>query len=226
MTELTEVTKSQDHHNLQVLSKSENDRRLNMTISSQQNIIRKDNPSYNLPNKETVDIPITINNKVDSPFTLFFEGEEEKAETSTKNELLDHMAFNIIKIFWLILEIPIRLFLFIWGVICLIFSLLKLIIMTLFQILLCIILIIYFLLTFFFIPGKKNFSLVKYFKNLKIIKWKNTHPLYLFLKLEVPIKDEEQGKTSKSELLTKWSSKKVIKVLPIRNISRVIKEVR
>lgn len=162
---------------------------------------------------------------VNSTHNLFFENPDWKPLKIPKHNCCSHFLLNWRSVFRLLLQFIKIILKCIFGLIGKLFEGIFLICQSIFELILSFFLIVYFILTSCCPCQYKNFVRNNHIENLKTIRWKNTHKLYLFIKIEVKLPAKKstgnQFLVSKNVLISEQTNNVPGKILKpiIRDVS-------
>jgi hypothetical protein len=161
-----------------------------------------------------------------SSHDLFFDVPDYKGMPGHQSRFSHHFVLHWRSFFSLFIEIFIIVFRFVWGVFLLFCRLIWLLLKSICQIVMCVLLGIYFVLTSC-IPGSDNiFELnTQSVQDLRAIRWKNIHQLFLFLRIE-PLNLQQSPLAGLKDGVPKFlATRELTKLVPVKNLRRVIREV-
>lgn len=157
--------------------------------------------------------------------SLFFDNPDYKHSNSSLGDFCEHLKLHFVSILKLILEIPKIIFRLIFSILRLSFELIWTIISSVSEFILSIFLIIILLITSCCPKHSQIFINNSHLQDLKSIKWKNVHGLFLFLKIEAIFPVQENQKNLQNEIPKIISDSEIMKNVPCKNLKKMIRSV-
>ena len=184
-----------------------------------------------LPNHSTAEDTLSPKRKrlakrtVNSTHTLFFENPNWKPLKTHSHNCCSHFLLNWRSALCLILQLFVIIFNCIFGLILKLCEGIILLCRSVLELLLSILLIVFFVLTSCFHCPYRNFTHQNHIENLSTIRWKNTHNLYLFIKIEalLPTKATLGNHFSFSKNAAMAELSKSVPTKSLRAIIRVVR---
>ena len=161
---------------------------------------------------------------VNSTHNLFFENPDWKPLKIPKHNCCNHFLLNWRSVFRLLIQFIKIILKCIFGLIAKLFEAIFLICQSIFELALSFFLIVYFILTSCCPCQYKNFVRNNLIENLKTIRWKNTHNLYLFIQIDVKLAGKKsigsQFSASKNGLISEETNN-----IPGKSLKPIIRDV-